>query len=56
MSKKKLETKVIKFKPITLDGERFIPYCNYCEHEGISKTYVICEKRICSHYKRLYIE
>ncbi len=58
MSKSRLEdkTKVMKFKPITLDGERFIPYCNYCRHEGISKTWKLCEERVCSHYKRLYIE
>ena len=53
---RKVKTGVIKFKPITLDGERFMPYCNYSWHEGICKDYVICEERMCSHYKRLYIE
>ncbi len=54
-SKLEEKTRVLKFNPIILDGERFIPYCNFEFHQGISKTYEICERRSCKHYKRLYI-
>ena len=45
------QVRVTRLEPVTLDGERFMPYCNHEQHHGISLTY-----RMCKHFKRLYIE
>ena len=50
------QVRVIRLEPITLDGERFMPYCNSEQHRGISLTYRMCEDVMCKHFKRLYIE
>ena len=53
----KLEKRLFLMKPIKNGFGRFIPYCNYHHHQGIIKhnKYIVCEKRNCSHYLRLYL-
>ena len=55
-SESKLIRKILKFKPIKDEsGKRFVPFCSYGWHQGISKNYELCEERRCTHYHRLYI-
>lgn len=58
MSRKKsgLETKVLKCKPLTDKNGRYIPYCDFGYHQGISQTPEICAKRNCIHYHKLYLK
>jgi len=45
------------FVPIIKDegGDRYIPFCRFRWHPGVSKDYRTCERRHCNHYKRLYL-
>ena len=52
----KLETKVLRFRPLSDKGGRFIPFCDYGYHQGYSKTPTICSSRECKHYYKLYIK
>ncbi len=52
----KLETKVLKFRPLKDAKGRYLPFCDFHYHRGISKTPEICEERNCVHYLKLYIE
>ena len=46
---------VMNFRPFKDENGRFIPYCDFGYHQGIPRNYKVCEKRGCSHYKRLNI-
>ena len=57
MSKKgKLETKVLKYRPLKDAKGRYIPYCDFGYHMGISLRPELCEQRKCNHYYKLYIQ
>lgn len=49
-------TKVTLFRPLRDRDGRYIPFCDFGMHQGISKTYEICEKRGCIYYHKLYIK
>ena len=52
----KLETKVFKYAPLKDAKGRYIPYCDFGYHRGISQTPEICEERKCTHFKKLYLK
>ncbi len=53
--RKSLKTKILKYKPLKDQKGRYIPYCDFRSHKGISKTPEICEQRKCKNYYKLYI-
>jgi len=38
------------------ENGRYIPYCDFNVHRGISRTPELCEERTCIYYRRLYIK
>ncbi len=52
----KLETKVLKCRPLTDEKGKYIPYCDFGYHQGVIKTPEICEERNCIHFQKLYLK
>ena len=50
-----LSSRVLNFKPLRDDMGRYIPYCDFGPHQGISLRPSVCEQRACEHYRRLYL-
>ena len=49
-------TKVMKYRPLKDSEGRYLPYCDFSMHQGVSKTPEVCEKRECTYYKKVYIK
>ena len=47
---------VLKFTPLKDTKGKYIPYCNFGWHQGISLNPSLCEERYCTHYSKLYIK
>jgi len=58
MKHKNLEgrTRITKIRPLKDSTGRYIGFCDFSMHQGISKTPKICEKRECIYYRKLYIK
>jgi hypothetical protein len=37
-------------------GDKYVPFCRFRWHPGVSKDYRACEARKCTHYMRLYFK
>lgn len=55
-----LESKVSKFPIIKLprneNGKKYIPFCNFSWHLGYILDEIVCQKRNCSHYYKLFLD
>ena len=50
-----LASEVFKSKPLRDEKGRYVPFCDFGYHQGISLKPEVCEQRNCMHYKKLYI-
>lgn len=49
------KTQVHNYRPLVDRDGRYIPFCDFHCHRGISLTSELCEERGCHHYRKLYI-
>lgn len=56
-SKDGLANRLFLMKPVKNGVGRFIPYCNYTQHQGIiiNNKHKDCERKKCNHYIRFYL-
>ena len=49
------QSMVLKLLPLRDENGRYIPYCDFVAHRGISLGTCTCELNKCAHYHKLYI-